>query len=103
MGGGLGRPYLLLGGRITCVIGVLLGVSVILAALVGGTPNISGGALGGALGILGYFLGVRRLATATVVFCVAAVFFALDASQGQIPFLEASDYSLLGVRPSADG
>jgi len=89
----------LLGARVACVIGLLLGAGSVLAALVGGTPNVSGGALGAALGILGYFLGSRRLATATVVLCVAAIFFALAASQGLIPGIESFDRTLPGVRP----
>ena len=95
------QPYLLLGGRIACGIGVLLGAVSILAALVGGNPNISGGALGAALGILGFFLGARRLATATVVFCVAAIFFALAASQGLIPWIEPYDRELAGQDPAS--
>jgi hypothetical protein len=74
----------LLFARIACAIGILFGLGSVLAALIGGPPNISGGASGVALGILGYFLGARRLATATVVLCVATIFFALAASQGLI-------------------
>ena len=85
------QPYLLLGGRLACGIGILSGVGSVLATLVGGTPNISGGALGAALGILGFFLGARRLATATVFFCVAAIYFALAASHGLIPVIEPFD------------
>ena len=85
---GEGRARLL-GAGIACVIGVLFGVGSVLAALTGGNPNVSGGALGAALGIFGYFLGARRLATATVVLCVAAIFFALAASQGLIPGIES--------------
>lgn len=83
-----GQRAKLLGAGIACVVGVLFGLGSVLAALVGGTPNVSGGALGAALGILGYFLGARRLASATVVLCVAAIFFALAASQGMIPVIE---------------
>ncbi len=85
------------GARIACIVGLLFGLGSVLAALVGGTPNVSGGALGVALGILGYFLGARRLATATVVLCVAAIFFALAASQGFIPGIESFDRTLPGV------
>ena len=92
----------LLGARIACVIGILLGLGSVLTALIGGTPNVSGGALGAALGILGYFLGARRLATATVILCVAAIFFALAASQGLIPGIESFDRTLPGVQPGID-
>jgi hypothetical protein len=85
---GEGRARLL-GAGIACVVGVLCGLGSVLAALVGGTPNVSGGALGAALGILGYFLGARRLATAAVVLCVATIFLALAASQGLIPGIES--------------
>ncbi len=97
-----GQRAKLLGAGIACVIGVLLGMGSALAALISGTPNVSGGALGTALGILGYFLGARRLAAATVVLCVAAIFFALAASQGLIPGIESFDRTLSGVRPDAD-
>ncbi|MDP9485548.1 MAG: hypothetical protein M3Q49_07120 [Actinomycetota bacterium] len=97
-GAGRGRPYLLLGGRISCVIGVLLAAGGALATLVGGTPITLGGALGVALCILGYFLGASRLATAAIVLCVASIFFALAASQGLIPGIESLDHA----QPSAD-
>jgi hypothetical protein len=35
-------------------------------------------------GVLGYFFGARRLATATVFLCTAAILFGLAASQGYI-------------------
>jgi hypothetical protein len=85
----------LLAARIVCGVGLLLGVGVIVAAFLG--ANISAGALGAALGILGYFLGARGLATATVVLCVAAIFFGLAASQGLIPGIEASDHNYPSV------
>ncbi len=96
------RQAKLLGARIACVIGLLFGLGSVLSALIGGPPNVSGGALGGAFGILGYFLGARRLATATVALCVAAIFFVLAATQSLIPGIESFDRALLGVQPSAD-
>lgn len=83
------RRAKLLGAWIACVVGILFGLGSVLAALTGGSPNVSGGAVGAALGILGYFLGARTPATATVVLCVAAIFFALAASQGPIPGIES--------------
>jgi len=86
-----GRHAKLLGGRISCVVGLLLGIGAIFAALFGGGANISAGALGVGLGVLGYFLGARRLATTTVFICVAAILFGLAASQGLIPGIPPSD------------
>ena len=87
------RSAKLLGGRISCVVGLLLGVAQIFAAIFGGGANISAGALGVGLGLLGYFLGSRRLATAVIVLCVAAILFGLAASQGLIPGLPPSDHA----------
>ena len=68
----------LLFGRICCMVGLLLGASV----------NLSAGAVGIALGVLGYFLGARRLGAASVVLGTAAVFFMAAASTGLIPGTE---------------
>lgn len=89
-----GRQVKLLAGRISCIIGLLLGLGGIVAAFFGGGAGITPGAVGAALGVLGYFLGTRRLATATVLLCVAALFFGLAASQGLVPGVEASDRTL---------
>jgi hypothetical protein len=45
-------------------------------------------------GVLGYFLGSRKLATATVFLCAAAILFGLAASQGLIPGIAPSDRPL---------
>ena len=100
--GGRERQVMLLAGRISCLLGLLLGVGGIAAALLGGGASISPGAVGAALGILGYFLGSRRLGTVTVLLCVAALFFGLAASQGLIPGIEASDRGLPAVEPAAE-
>ena len=92
----------LLAGRISCVVGILFGVGGIVAALLGGSANASVGAVGAALGILGYFLGSRRLGTFTVLLCVAALFFGLAASQGLIPGIDASDRGLPAKEPAAE-
>ena len=84
-------------GWISCVVGILLGVVEVLAALYGGGANISAGALGIGFGVLGYFLGPRWLATATVSLCAAAIIFALAASQGLIPSIPPSDRALPSI------
>jgi hypothetical protein len=86
-------PTRLLGGRLSCLLGVLLGIVEFLAALFGGGANISAGALGVGFGVLGYFLGARRLATAVVVLCAATILFGLAASQGLIPGVPPSDHA----------
>jgi hypothetical protein len=79
-----GMAKLLLG-RISCVVGLLFGAGGILFALLGASANVSAGAVGAALGVLGYFLGARRLAAATIVLGVVAVFFMAAASTGLLP------------------
>ena len=81
----------LLGGWISCAIGVLLAAGTVFASLLGGGANISAGALGVGFGILGYFLGARKLATATVFLCATAILFGLAASQGFVPGIAPSD------------
>ena len=81
----------LLAGRISCLLGILVGVGGIVAALLGAAASISTGALGIGLGVLGYLLGARRLAAVTVVLCVVVMFRGLTASQGLISGLEPSD------------
>jgi len=53
---GEGRKWAaeLLGGRISCIVGILLGAGGILFALLGASANVSAGAVGAALGVLGY-------------------------------------------------
>jgi hypothetical protein len=101
-GAGRERQVMLLAGRASCILGLLLGAGGIVAALFGGTANVTVGAVGAALGILGYFLGSRRLGTVTVLLCVAALFFGLAASQGLIPGIDASDRGLPAAEPAAE-
>jgi hypothetical protein len=84
-------------GGISCAIGVLLGGVEVLAALYGGGANISAGALGLGFGVLGYFLGPRWLATATVFLCAVTIIFGLAASQGLIPGIAPSDRALPSI------
>ena len=74
----------LVGGWISSAIGVLLAVGTVFASFLGGGAHISAGVLGVAFGVLGYFLGSRKLATATVFLCAAAILFGLAASQGLV-------------------
>jgi VIT1/CCC1 family predicted Fe2+/Mn2+ transporter len=84
----------LLGGWISCAIGVLLAVGAVFPTFLGGGAHISASALGVGFGVLGYFLGYRKLATATVFLCAAAILFGLAASQGLVPGIAPSDRAL---------
>jgi hypothetical protein len=68
---------MLVGGWVSCAIGVLLAAVTVVSALLGGGANTTAATLGVGFGILGYFLGPRKLATATVFLCAAAVLFGL--------------------------
>ena len=78
------RRATLVGGWISCAVGVLLAAGMVLVALSGGGANITTGTLGLGFGVLGYFLGPRWPATATVFLCAAAIVFGLAASQGYV-------------------
>ena len=43
-------------GTVSCIVGILCGALGILYAILGASNNVSAGAIGAALGILGYFL-----------------------------------------------
>jgi hypothetical protein len=88
------RQTRLLGGRISCAIGLLLGAGGVFGALLGGGVNVSPGALGIGFCILGYFLDSRKLATATIFLCAASILFGLAASQGLIPGIAPSNHAL---------
>jgi len=75
----------LLVGRISCMVGILLGVGDIILALLGASDDVSAGVLAMVLGVLGYSLGARRLGAATVVLGTVALFFVVAASTGLIP------------------
>jgi hypothetical protein len=77
----------LLLGRVCCVVGLLLGAGGFVVAILGASVDVSA-AVGIALGVLGYFLGARRLGAASVVLGTAAVFFMAAASTGLIPGIE---------------
>jgi len=71
----------LLGGRISCLVGLLLGAAQFFFAFPNGDANTSAGILGIAFCILGCYLNSRKLAMATVFLCVAAILFSLVTSQ----------------------
>jgi len=54
-------------GRICYVIGLLLSTGGFAVEILGASVNLSAGAVGMAPGVLGYFLGARRLGAASVV------------------------------------
>ena len=69
-------------GTVSCIV---CGVGGILFAVLGASDNVSAGAVGAVLGIVGYLLGQRRLAVAAIVTGVITVFFMAAASTGLIP------------------
>jgi hypothetical protein len=75
----------LLGGLISCAIGILLGAGGIVGALLGVTEDVSAGVLAMVLGVLGYYLGARRLGAVSVGLGTVALFFVVAASTGLIP------------------
>ena len=89
-------------GRLACLVGLLFGIGGIVAAFLGSGASITPGAVGAMLGVLGYFLGSRRLGTITVLLGVGALFFGLAASQDLIPGIEASDRTLPANEPAAE-
>jgi len=78
----------LLVGRLSCLIGVLLGSGCIVSALLGARPSVSAAVVGIGLGVVGYFLGASRLATVAVVLGVAALLIGLATIEGLIPGIE---------------
>jgi hypothetical protein len=79
-----GQRARLLAGRISCIVGLLLAIGQVFAALLDAGDNITAGALGIGFCILGYYLDSRKLATVTVFLCVAAILFGMATSQGVV-------------------
>jgi hypothetical protein len=77
-----GQRAKLLAGSVSCIVGLLLAIGQVLAAFLGAGDNITAGALGIGFCILGYYLDSRKLATAIVFLCVAAILFGMAKSQG---------------------
>lgn len=89
-------------GNVASIIGILFAVGGVVSALLRAGADVSAGAVGIALGILGYFLGSRRLGVAAVILSIAALFFGLAASQGLIPGIPQYDRGLPAIEPRAD-
>ena len=66
----------------------MVGLPSLVGATRGASVDLSAGAVGLALGVLGYFLGARRLGAASVVLGTVAIFFMAAASTGLIPGIE---------------
>ena len=86
----------LLAGKISCMVGILLGVGGIILALLGASDDVSAGVLAVVLGVLGYSLSARRLGAATVVLGTVALFFVVAASTGLIPGLAPLGHGYTG-------
>ncbi|HLL57169.1 MAG TPA: hypothetical protein VK359_04525 [Rubrobacteraceae bacterium] len=89
---------------VVCVVGILLGLVGFITPFFMGpatTADVSMQAVGIVLGILGYYLGVRRLAIAAVALCIVAIFFGLAASQGFVPGFSETDRDLPDEEPAS--
>jgi hypothetical protein len=75
----------LLLGRICCLVGLLFGAGGIAFSILSASVNLSAGAVGIVLGLVGYFLRVRRLGATTIAVGVITLFFMAAASTGLIP------------------
>ena len=90
--------------RWSCVVGVLVGLVGLITPYFTGpatTADVSIQAVAILLGIVGYYLGTRRLAIVVVGLCIVAIFFGLAASQDLIPGIQGEDRSLPSVEPNA--
>lgn len=92
-------PFL---GRALCGLGILLCIAVF---VFGGvyTANVSAGALGIVLGIVGYFMGSNRLGTVTIIISIITIFYGLAAGQDLIPGFRNTDRDLPAFEPRSDG
>ena len=89
---------------VVCVVGILLGLVGFITPFFKGpatTADVSMQAVGIVLGILGYYLGTRRLAIAAVTLCIVAIFFGLAASQGLVPGFSETDRDLPDEEPAS--
>jgi hypothetical protein len=58
------------------------------------TDTVPATTLAAFLGLIGYFLGARRVGRAAMIFAVVALLFGLSASQGYVPGIEATDHGM---------
>ncbi len=68
-------------GRVFGVVGSLLAVLGAAGAFFVAGASIMAGLAGVSLGVMGYLLGARRWGGAAIIFCIAALFIGLSASQ----------------------
>ncbi|MGI9049836.1 MAG: hypothetical protein ACR2GU_10780 [Rubrobacteraceae bacterium] len=94
---------MLLGGRISATLGLLLAIGGVIGAFLGIGAGVSAGAIGIVLGLIGYFLGARKFGLAVVIISTGALFFGLAASQGLIPGINQYDRTLPPNAPGAGG
>lgn len=94
---------MLLGGRISATLGLLLAIGGVVGAFLGIGAGVSAGAIGIVLGLIGYFLGARKFGLLVVFLSVGALFFGLAASQGLIPGINQYDHQLPPDAPAAGG
>lgn len=94
---------MLVGGRISAALGLLLAVGGVIGAFLGIGTGVSPGAVGIALGLIGYFLGARKFGLAVVLLSTGALFFGLAASQGLVPGINQYDHYLPPNAPGAGG
>jgi hypothetical protein len=92
-------------GGATAALGALTGVAGAVAAVFPGllpvaVPAASAGVL---MGMVGYFLGARRLGRAAAVLSAVALVLGLAASQGLVPGVEQSDHQLPQKEPRSSG
>ena len=91
-GGGTGLAAVLIE-RLVAALGVLAGLTGAVSALwpsalVNAVPSASSGII---LGMMGYFLGTRRLAVAAVVLSAVALVLAIAVGQGILPWTGPTD------------
>ena len=90
---------------LVCALGLIIALGSAIATIFAsvGADVISGGAVGIALGILGYFLGAGRLGVATIAVSVLAMFAGLIVNQ-LIPGVGGDDRELPAREPrSSEG
>ena len=103
-GSGERRLGPLLGGA-SAALGALMGVAAAVLVLLGDSllGALPVAAVGICVGAAGFALGARGLGRVAVVLSVVALLFAVAASQGMVPGVEATDHQLPQVEPRSKG